>query len=95
MDIILEVPSSDALALKDLGGYLVGEFSPKKFGGGEVAIQALVTLTTMSIPIVGKIVIERIRANKHVEIIADGKKVKGLSTENAIRVLKELSDKES
>jgi hypothetical protein len=95
MDIVLEIPSSDAPILKDLGEFSVGEFSPKKFGGGDVVIQALVTLSSISIPIVGKIIIERIRANKHVEIIADGKKIKGLSAENAIQVLKELSDNES
>lgn len=58
---------------------------------GELILQILATLNAVTIPLLGKIVIERIRSNKHVVIKKDGITISGLNADNAIKVLNELS----
>lgn len=58
---------------------------------GELIVQILAALNAVTIPLLGKIVIERIRANKHVVVKKDGITVSGLNADNAIKVITELS----
>ncbi|EKO3903374.1 hypothetical protein AB1740_001258 [Vibrio fluvialis] len=59
---------------------------------GDSVFQLVVTLSTVSVPLIAKVVIEKIKANKHVVIKKNGIIVKGLSAENALKVIKELDE---
>jgi hypothetical protein len=58
---------------------------------GTLIVQILATLNAVTIPLLAKIVIERIRANRHVVIKKKGLTISGLSADSAIKVLSELS----
>jgi hypothetical protein len=60
-------------------------------GGGALA-SVLVTLTSVSIPIVGKIIIEAIRARRHVCIKKGGLVIKGVTEQTALEILRKLRD---
>jgi len=62
----------------------------KRFDGALV-LQVLAMLNTVTIPLLAKVIIERIRANRHVVIKKDGMVITGLSADNAIKVLSELA----
>ena len=62
----------------------------KRFDGA-IVLQLLAILNTATIPLLAKIIIERIRENRHVVIKKDGMVISGLSAENAIKVLSELT----
>jgi len=62
----------------------------KRFDGA-LALQLLAMLNTVTIPLLAKIIIERIRANRHVVIKKKGMVISGLSADNAIKVLSELA----
>jgi hypothetical protein len=62
----------------------------KRFDGALV-LQLLATLNTVTIPLLAKVIIERIRANRHVVIKKKGMVISGLSADNAIKVLSELA----
>lgn len=97
MDITIELSSpttEESEAIDSLGDELVQIVSPKRFTGGGEILQALVLLSTVSIPVLGKIIVERIRANKHVVVMAEGKRVCGMSPESAISVLERLREKD-
>jgi hypothetical protein len=58
---------------------------------GTLIVQILATLNAVTIPLLAKIVTERVRANRHVVIKKKGLTISGLSADNAIKVLSELS----
>jgi len=62
-----------------------------KFEGIGEIIQAMVVLGGVTIPIIGKIIIEAIRSKKHVVIKKKGFIVSGISEKNAVQILKDLS----
>lgn len=62
----------------------------KRFDGALV-LQVLAALNTVTLPILAKVITERIRANRHVVIKKRGIVISGLSADNAIKVLSELS----
>lgn len=62
----------------------------KRFDGALV-LQLLAMLNAVTIPLLAKIIIERIRANRHVIIKKKGMVISGLSADNAIKVLSELA----
>jgi hypothetical protein len=76
-------------ALQDLSTD-VAFIDAKRFDG-ETVLQVLAMLNSVTIPLLAKIVIERIRANRHVVIKKKGMVISGLSAENAIKVLSELA----
>ncbi|MDX9973061.1 MAG: hypothetical protein RBU21_08735 [FCB group bacterium] len=55
-------------------------------------VQALLALSGIVVPVVGKVVIEAIRSRRHVVIRKNGIVVTGVTADSALRVLKELSD---
>lgn len=62
----------------------------KRFDG-LLLVQILALLNAATIPILGKIIIERIKANRHVVIKKKGVVVSGLSADNAVKVLQQLA----
>ncbi|WP_186258110.1 hypothetical protein [Burkholderia gladioli] len=62
----------------------------KRFDGALV-LQLLAMLNTVTIPLLAKVMTERIRANRHVVIKKKGLVISGLSADNAIKVLSELA----
>lgn len=58
---------------------------------GSVLLQAIVTLGTISIPLVAKIIIEKLRSNRHIVIKHKGIEIKGLDADNARKILEEIA----
>ncbi|POG04146.1 hypothetical protein BGP82_23110 [Pseudomonas putida] len=90
--ILIELDKEDEVRanLQDLLGDVVF-IDAKRFDGADV-LQILAALNTVTIPVLGKIAIERIRSNRHVVIKKDGVVVSGLSADNAIKVLNKLAN---
>lgn len=73
---------------------LDGEILEKKnFNGQTEILQIIFVLTSASLPIIGKIIIEKIRSKKHIEVKYKGLTIKGLSEENTLKMLKKIIDK--
>jgi hypothetical protein len=89
-DIIIELENSkeSIQSIEKCEG--VNVINSDRFEGGAV-LQVIITLGTISIPLVAKIIIENLRANKHVVVKHKGIVIKGLSAENTLKVLEELS----
>jgi hypothetical protein len=93
--ILLELDSESRTILDEIPEQHAGDFmlvDSDRFDGMQ-AMQLLVTLTTFSVPFVTKIVLERIRANRHVEIRKGGFTIKGLTADNAAKIIQELNKK--
>lgn len=91
--ILIEVDKGDEEQLKEellKTNQQIAFVDSQRFDG-ELIVQILAALNAVTIPLLGKIVIERIRANKHVVVKKDGITVSGLNADNAIKVITELS----
>ncbi|KJH65676.1 hypothetical protein [Chromobacterium violaceum] len=84
-----EVEAEARTMFQNLSGD-VSFIDAKRFDGA-VVLQLLAMLNTVTIPLLAKIVIERIRANRHVVIKKKGLVIRGLSADNAVKVLSELA----
>lgn len=63
----------------------------KQFDGScENLCSFLIAINSISIPIIGKYLIEQIKSKKHHEVIYKGTKIKGLSEEKMIEALNKL-----
>ena len=92
--IVIEVDKSFAKDLDDAAVNFKDEvaiISSDKFEGNSEIIQALVVLGGVTIPVIGKIIIEAIRAKKHVVVKKRGLTISGISQKNVLRILKDLS----
>lgn len=91
--ILIELDKDEEANLRTSLQNIEGEihYIDAKHLDGTLILQILATLNAATIPILGKIIIERIRANRHVIIKKDGVTVSGLSAEQAIKVLSELT----
>ena len=93
MDVVLEVAESEAAAAKELQIEFpdrVRIVSTARFRGDMGVIAAIVTLSATLIPSLAKIVIEQIRARRHVSITIRGVQVRGITEDNAVEILKGL-----
>lgn len=91
--VLIELDTADEAVIREAFNELSDDVSianAKRFDGA-TALQLLALLNTVTIPIIGKIVIERIRSNRHVVIKKKGIVISGLSANNAIKVLTELA----
>ena len=96
MNIVMELHRADETVLKNLESIEKGTVSiskPKKFSGDADLISAIVTLTTISIPVIGKVIIELINAKKYVKIKVKGVEISGITEKNAIEVLETIYKK--
>jgi hypothetical protein len=59
---------------------------------GDTVLQAVITLSSVSIPLIANIIIESIRSRKHIVIKKNGITIKGIDAQNAIKILKELDE---
>ena len=64
--------------------------SPKHFHGGADLTQAIVALSSLTLPLLAKVLTEAIKARKFVSIKMNGVEIKGLTADNALEILKEL-----
>ena len=91
--ILVELDRTEEAALREELGPLGQQATlvdTQRFDG-TLIIQILATLNAVTIPLLAKIITERIRANRHVVIKKKGLTISGLSAGNAIKVLSELS----
>ena len=91
--ILIELDSTNEAALQEAlkaVAQYVTLVRTQRFDGAPV-VQILATLNPVTIPPLARIVVERVQANRHVVIKKEGLTNSGLSTDNATKVLTELS----
>lgn len=59
---------------------------------GVLVLQLLASLNAVSLPLLGKLISESIRAKRYVVVRKKGIEIKGLSANDTIEVLRELND---
>ena len=91
--ILIELDANDEnhvrLALSEVGEQDASVIEAKRFDGA-LLVQILASVNAVTVPILGKIIIERIRSNRHVVVKRKGVTVSGLNADNAIKVLQSL-----
>ncbi|WP_145477837.1 hypothetical protein [Stenotrophomonas rhizophila] len=88
--IVLELDSalSGLLPADAIDAHVVDK---KSFDGGEV-LQVLATISVASLPWITTVVVTAIRAKKHVVIRHKGREIRGVSADEAVKILRELAD---
>jgi hypothetical protein len=89
MQLLFEIPKTDVEILSTLppGSFTV--VSKRNFGGGGAEmVECLMTVTATLAPFVTKILLERIRAKRHVVVKVDGMEVRGLSESRVVELFK-------
>lgn len=98
MELLVQIPLDDAVTrdglLKD-GTIRCETIETKGFDGFSEVISLLVYLTPVSIPVLGKVIIEHIRSRKEIRVIHRGTEISGLSPDNVIKVLEALYGNDS
>jgi hypothetical protein len=86
MDIVIET-ETEGLPLDQLPDAV--PLTTKHFAGGPDLVQTMVTLTLATLPAIAKVIVERIRAKKHVRVIVKGREldVRGVSEKEASRMV--------
>jgi len=77
--------------VEGLGGN-VTEVEATRFDGVSV-LQLLASLNAVTLPLLAKLIIESIRANRYVVVKKKGIEIKGLDVDNVIAVLREIKKK--
>lgn len=92
--VLVEVDFDDSNLLKTELSPVVEhiQFIESKRFDGIIVLQILAALNTVTIPLIGKIIIERIRANKTVVVKAKGVTISGLNADDVVKVLTQLSN---
>lgn len=92
--VLLEISNTYEREFLDLEQSLPGEFQivkSNRFDGTDGLLQAIVTLSTLSIPLIAKVIIEAIRARKHVSIKVNGTTITGVSEKTVLKILEGFS----
>jgi hypothetical protein len=94
MDLVLKINHDDYDRIRQEAEFqqLAPDIVETRALDGASLVAILVPLTTATAGYVAKIVIELIRARKEVEVLVDGKKIKGLSADDAVKVLRALTE---
>lgn len=88
--VLIEIKPDNLSEITDLEKYEEFTIINSDRFDGESIVQFIVTLSAVSLPIATKIIIEKIKSNKHVIVKKDGMIVKGLNANDTMKVLKEL-----
>ena len=97
MHIVLEINEKDRSLMDEfLSKYPndVEIISVVRFDGSSDLLHAFITITTITLPLVAKIIIELIQANKHRRITKDGMEITGFSEKDTSKILEKLLEKE-
>ena len=91
--VLIEVDLNDSeMLMTELSPVLdYTQFIESKRFDGVTILQILASLNTVTIPLIGKIIIERIRANKNVVVKTKGVTISGLNADDVVKVLTRLS----
>ena len=91
--VLIEVDLNDSeMLMTELSPVLdYTQFIESKRFDGVTVLQILASLNTVTIPLIGKIIIERIRANKNVVVKTKGVTISGLNADDVVKVLTRLS----
>lgn len=95
--ILLELPKEDIQLVDELKRMFpdsVVSVSSEKFDASIELTELVLSLTIGTIPFITKIVIELIRARKHIKIKHKGLEVVGISEKNAEQLLRQIIDQE-
>ena len=88
--ILLELRADQTPALSNLHQQFPDNVRPlpvKRFDGGADVVHALIHLSYLMVPVIAKVIIEQIRARRHVSIKANGLEVTGITEKNAETLL--------
>jgi len=99
MEILLEVHKNDMVVLeeiKEVDDSASSILKVNKFGGDADLMAAVVTLSSVTIPVLGKIIVEMLRAKKYVKIKVKGIEIEtsGVSEKKIISILESYAKKE-
>lgn len=89
MDIVIETEPDSGLLAKLPDAI---PLNPKNFIGGPELVHVLVSLTAATLPLIAKVMVEQIRANKHVRLVLKDAKsgtnfdIRGVSDEKAAEI---------
>lgn len=93
-NIIVELDPKDteanAPAIEALGGNAT--VVPSERFDGVLVVQVMAAINGVTLPLLAKLISDAIRANRYVVVKKKGLEVKGLSADDAIKVLRELKD---
>jgi len=89
--LILEVDMDDGDLSELLSSPDASLVQTDRFDGVSIA-QVLVTLGGFTIPLVVQVVIAKIKAKQHIIVKKDGVTVQGIDAENAVEIIKSLSN---
>ena len=94
MNIVLELDASNSNVLDELPRNAYHVVSDRGFSGGLESVQFLITVTTVMVPVLSRIIVEQIRSRKHVRLVVNGVEVSGVSEKTVLvrAVLNELAE---
>lgn len=98
MDILIEIQKGDAHFLDEVASAEKNSVhirSGKNFGGNVDLVSAIVTLTGITIPVLGKIIIELIKSKRYVKLKIKGVEIVNITEKNAIEILKKYAKAET
>lgn len=96
MKVVIEVSKAEQNAfdeLKVVAPNSIEVVEVRRFGGDVDLIQAIVTITVTTIPVIGNIISKLIEGKKSVKIKVKGIEITGLTKENVRELLEEIRKK--
>lgn len=93
-NVLVEVDASDSDTIKtELSSHSDDiQLIESRRLDGALVLQILAALNTVTIPLIGKIIIERIRASKSVVVKVKGVSISGLNADDVVKVLNQISE---
>src|SRR5689334_4302423 len=97
MKAVIEVSKTERNAFDELETavpHSIDIVEVKRFGGDADLIQAIVTITVTTIPVLGGIVSRLIDRKKSVSIKVNGVEITGITKDNVLEILEEIRKKD-
>jgi hypothetical protein len=98
VDIMIEVDNEDKEYFESIFNahrITVDMVETQRFGGMTETLAFIAAITTASLPVISKVIVEAIRAKHNVKIKIKGLEIDGITEENAMKILAEYFQKES
>lgn len=91
--VVLEIFAEDKKLVDEIAidhKEYVQVINARKFQGEPETIQLLITLSSIIIPSIATVIVNLIRAKKHISLKYKGVEVKGISEDTVVQILNEL-----
>ena len=97
VDVVIEVDREDSDAISQISEFIGDDsdfYEVSGFGGTEGVVAFIVTISSVTIGSISKILIESVRAKRHVKIKYKGVEISGVSEANLTGILEKISSDE-